>query len=152
MNARVIKQINNTKNINSIVMANLYSPAESLSLNNENSILQYVLKRTFFFLFLNLWRKRSTSQGKPKVLIILTRKFPAKKILISNPFSTMTKYLGILESLSKIATWIKCLGFYVAKKRLDYTTGNLQSSTQFYLVYPGKAANNLSLLKGHIPG
>ena len=32
-------------------MANLYSPAESLSLNNENSILQYVLKRTFFFLF-----------------------------------------------------------------------------------------------------
>lgn len=51
MNARVIKQINNTKNINSIVMANLYSPAESLSLNNENSILQYVLKRTFFFPF-----------------------------------------------------------------------------------------------------
>ena len=90
-------------------------------------MLQYVLKRTFFFsFFLNLWRKKSTSQGKPKVLIILTRKFPAEKILISNPFSTMTKFLGILESLSKIATWIKCLGFYVAKKRLDYTTGNLQ--------------------------
>lgn len=109
-------------------------------------------KGLFFSFFLNLWRKRSTSQGKPKVLIILTRKFPAEKILISNPFSTMTKFLGILESLSKIATWIKCLGFYVAKKRLDYTTGNLQCSTQFYLVYPGKAANNLSLLKGHIPG
>ena len=109
-------------------------------------------KGLFFPFFLNLWRKRSTSQGKPKVLIILTRKFPAEKILISNPFSTMTKFLGILESLSKIATWIKCLGFYVAKKRLDYTTGNLQCSTQFYLVYPGKAANNLSLLKGHIPG